>query len=111
MNVREKMFIIFSQLIFSLTYNKRMSKGAVKRDTTYSEFRKKNSLSKSNLSKSMIEPDLSMSHIVDKKTEELLSIESELQSLVRNRSLTNKLHANSNNTGSFTTRISKKNSL
>lgn len=59
----------------------------------------------------MIEPDLSMSQIVDKKTEELLSIESELQSLVRNRSLTNKINTNSNNEGSFTTRISKKHSL
>ena len=52
-----------------------MSRTIRKKETSYSEFRKQNSLSKLNLNHSMIDMDSSISIIADEKTSELLSME------------------------------------
>ncbi len=55
-------------IIFSNIPNCQMSRSTIRKDTSYSEFRKKNSLSKTNLHKSMLEMDDSLSFIADDKT-------------------------------------------
>jgi hypothetical protein len=52
----------------------KMSRTNLKKDSSYSEFRKKNSLSKNNLHKSMLDVENSISLIADDKTDQLLSL-------------------------------------
>lgn len=52
-----------------------MSRTVLRKNSSYSEFRKQNSLSKTNLNHSLIDLDASISIIADEKTSELLSME------------------------------------
>jgi hypothetical protein len=61
-------------LLLAIGPKMKMSRTNLKKDSSYSEFRKKNSLSKNNLHKSMLDVDNSISIIADDKTDQLLSL-------------------------------------